>query len=143
MEKEIENSYWGSFFDFKAIVHMGMYTRNVNGKERQINQCLIMASTPLKEAAELLKKTFGGGVRKRKKDHSFNWEIKGKRAGAMVKRIFPYIKVKKELAQLVLDFCETVQEPHETKGNPLATATIEERRVIVERCREVVNDCYK
>lgn len=80
------------------------------------------------EAIDYLKGVFGGNVfytRNYSKDNSFRlpvfrWEITGKKAKEFLKRILPFLRIKKTQAQLAIRFQEHVDSIGFNKFKPLS-----------------------
>lgn len=125
-------AYWAGFFDYEAGICF-CKTRYVRkGRDRIAYICRIEGRSHIKSVVDALKDAWGGTICKRR--NRFIWWICGNRAGYMVKKILPFIQVKKESAQMVLDFCSTIFPPD---GNQLPQDIVDIRESLVKRGHEM------
>lgn len=118
-----ENSYWAGFFDGEGSI---MITKNiVNDKTHKspIYQLQIGVATTNKQIMEKLR-NFSGfrnliverRFKKPNQRNAYYWGLKGDRAVTFLKRILPFLKLKREQAIVGIEFQEKKVRPNELGG---------------------------
>lgn len=95
------------------------------------------------EGVELLYKTFGGYchwmIRKRPENARplLQWRVHGENAIETIKQLLPFLRVKKRVAEVVLEYLEHIHDPAAKigKGYPMSEAELWYREETREKVR--------
>ncbi len=94
--------YLAGFFDGEGCICITHYIRPVTGTS--IFQLKATVSNLNFDVLKLIKDNFGGGLTKKGKDGCYRYYSSSKTAANFIARILPYLIIKKEQAELALEF---------------------------------------
>ena len=112
---EIERSYIAGFFDGEGCVHIGKYMPK--GRKTSSYTLHIHACNTDKGVIDYFHKTFKDGricIRKEsdRRNVLYIWEMKSQKAMAFLEIIRPFLKIKKDQADIAIDFQRTLGKSH-------------------------------
>jgi hypothetical protein len=131
--------YAAGFFDGEGTVQLNRYKRNKKG-DACYRLCVSVSNTK-KEVIDWFKETFGTGcvhpIRKFKKggNPGWRWLLYSRRASKFLQMIYPYLKVKKDDAEIGILFQDFIN-----KRKPHSRQTLSEKKFIlslIERLRNL------
>lgn len=135
---EVDAAYIAGFFDGEGCVSLGMHNkRSTTGRGYHYLRVFV-ANTNL-EVLEWLSKTLGFGhpqPQKKKEGQRQVWRymLSGVRAISFLEIVYPYLQVKKNLAEIAFRFSATRKT---TFGSPLRSEAIKERNKLMGELRVV------
>lgn len=138
---ETDKAYIAGFIDGEAYI--GLMQRKAKNTHRPYIVKPVIKVAQIKQHENVLvflKEKYGGHISKTRKHNnsrdSVMWEINNLQAIATILTdTMPYLKVKKEIAQIVLDFCAT---PRLTNAkNERNNAIYKERCILQKRCAKL------
>lgn len=109
---DIEKAYIAGLFDGEGCIHISLNKLSSRAKHRYHKLEIIIANTN-KEILHYLFSTFGGRITqnsiRKNQQTCFSWRMSTKEACAFLKIIYPYLKIKKQQADIAIHFQSEIQ----------------------------------
>lgn len=133
--KKHQLAYFAGFFDGEGSVSISKGKQNKGG--RIIYRLSVSVSNSNNLPLLELSKIFGGWLFCRKvrvpsKLPSWQWQITGKKAEYFLKRIYPYVLIKKRPIEIGLKFSSGIRRKKMGGFKPLSTREISEKQELKE-----------
>ena len=131
--------YLAGIFDGEGCV--GLWNQKTKDKAPSASlQLRISMTTPF--AVQLLHETFGGSlfadkVRYGKRRQTFTWVVYSRKAEACLRALLPYLREKREQAEIAVAFAELRNRRHVGRGCELTTEEIAQRDAVMARLKEL------
>ena len=109
---ETEKAYIAGLFDGEGCVSIIKDDRTGQGNHKSPSYSLILIiSNNNKEVLEWLNKKTGiGNLAKRKNQRLYDWKLSRKGTEIFLNKIYPYLIIKREQAELAIEFCNHMNE---------------------------------
>ena len=143
--KDIETSYWAGFIDGEGSIMITKFFSNDGFHKNPTYQLQIgVATTNKKNMEKLSLFAKSGSITERRfkrpnQRNAYYWGLKGDKAMLFIKRILPFLKLKKEQALVGIEFQEKKNQPNKFGGSlrPLNQEELNYRESMREKIQKL------